>query len=98
MDGDTKISSEFYDTNSKALTIPVPAAPTGKVFTGWYIKEVNDNGTTTAHVIFTPDENGQVSVTGIKLEPMTLYALYQSADEVAAAPAATEAPTETEGA
>ena len=98
MDGDTKISSEFYDTNSKTLTIPVPAAPTGKVFTGWYIKEVNDNGTTTAHVIFTPDENGQVSVTGIKLEPMTLYALYQSADEVAAAPAATETPTETEGA
>jgi len=93
MDGDTKISSEFYNTDSKDLTIPVPAAPEGKVFTGWYRKDVNENGTTTATVIFSPDANGHVSVSGIKLEPMTLYALYQSADEVAA-PAATEAATE----
>ena len=84
MDGDTQISSEFYDTDSKTLTIPVPAAPSGKVFTGWYRKDVNENGTTTATVIFSPDESGTVSVTGIKLEPMTLYALYQNADEVAA--------------
>ena len=84
MDGDIKISSEFYDTDSKELTIPVPAAPSGKVFTGWYRKDVNENGTTTATVIFSPDESGTVSVTGIKLEPMTLYALYQNADEVAA--------------
>ena len=91
MDGNTQISSEFYETDSKELTIPVPAAPSGKVFTGWYRKDVNENGTTTATVIFSPDETGRVSVSGIQLEPMTLYALYQNADEVAA-PAATEAP------
>ena len=94
MDGNTQISSEFYDTDSKDLTIPVPAAPAGKVFTGWYRKDVDENGTTTATVIFSPDENGHVSVSGIKLEPMTLYALYQNADEVAA----NTATSETEGA
>ena len=93
MDGNTQISSEFYDTDSKELTIPVPAAPSGKVFTGWYRKDISEDGTTTATVIFSPDEAGHVSVTGITLEPMTLYALYQNADEVAA-PAATEAPAE----
>jgi len=97
MDGDNLISSELYSTEIKDLTIPVPAAPAGKVFTGWYRKDVNENGTTTAHVIFSPDENGHVSVSGITLEPMTLYALYQNADEVAA-PAATEAPAPTEAA
>lgn len=96
MDGDIQISSEFYDTDSKELTIPVPAAPSGKVFTGWYRKDVNENGTTTATVIFSPDENGRVPATGIKLEPMTLYALYQTADEAAANTAITEpAATET---
>lgn len=84
MDGDTQISSEFYDTDSKELTIPVPAAPAGKVFTGWYRKDVNENGTTTATVLFTPDENGHVSISGFTLEPMTLYALYQTAEEAAA--------------
>lgn len=98
MDGDTKISSELYDTDSKELTIPVPAAPAGKVFTGWYRKDVNENGTTTATVIFSPDENGHVSISGITLEPMTLYALYQSADEVAASAATESAPAATEGA
>jgi len=96
MDGENQISSEFYDTDSKELTIPVPAAPAGKVFTGWYRKDVNENGTTTATVIFTPDESGHVSVSGITLEPMTLHALYQNADEVAA-PAATGSDV-TEGA
>lgn len=85
MDGNTQIHSEFYSTESKELTIPVPAAPAGKVFTGWYRKDINENGTTTATVIFTPDENGHVSVTGYTLEPMTLYALYQTAEEAAAA-------------
>ena len=84
IDGDTQISSEFYDTDSKELTIPVPAAPTGKVFTGWYRKDVNENGTTTATVIFTPDENGHVGISGYTLEPMTLYALYQSEEEASA--------------
>lgn len=95
MDGDTQISSELYDTHAKELTIPVPAAPSGKVFTGWYRKDVDENGTTTATVIFSPDENGHVGVSGVTLEPMTLHALYQNADEVAAA---TPADTGTEGA
>ena len=101
MDGDTQVSSELYDTHAKELTIPVPAAPSGKVFTGWYRKDVDENGTTTATVIFSPDASGKVSITGVALEPMTLYALYQSADEVAAttpaetAPAETSAPAET---
>ena len=84
MDGETQVHSEFFSTESKDLTIPVPAAPAGKVFTGWYRKDVNENGTTTATVIFSPDENGHVSVSGVALEPMTLYALYQTAEQAAA--------------
>ena len=81
VDGETVISSELYDTSSKELTIPVPAAPTGKVFAGWYRIDVNEDGSTTKTVLFNPDENGHVSVSGYTLEPMTLYARYQNAAE-----------------
>ena len=60
MNGDEVLSSEFVDAHAGSVKLPTITAPEGKVFTGWYVKEVGENGTTTAHVIFTPDENGHV--------------------------------------
>ena len=73
----TTLSSEFYDTNATSLMAPVVATPEGKVFTGWVKEEVN-NGVKELTVVFTPDESGLVTIgTGVTLEPMTLYALFE---------------------
>ena len=56
---------------------PVVATPEGKVFSGWVKEEVN-NGVKELTVVFTPDESGLVTIgTGVTLEPMTLYALFE---------------------
>ena len=73
----TTLSSEFYDTNATSLMAPVVATPEGKVFSGWVKEEVN-NGVKELTVVFTPDESGLVTIgTGVTLEPMTLYALFE---------------------
>lgn len=86
MDGDTELTTGFYDTDASDLTAPVLSAPEGKVFTGWVRKGVDENGRTTLTVVFQPDENGHVSIPdGTVLEPMTLYALFEDASTAAAA-------------
>lgn len=74
------LSSQFYETDAATLMTPVITAPEGKVFSGW-VKETTVNGRTELTVVFTPDENGQVTVpAGTTLEPMTLYALFENAE------------------
>lgn len=74
------LSSEFYQTDAATLMTPVITAPEGKIFSGW-VKKTTVNGRTELTVMFTPDENGQVSVpAGTTLEPMTLYALFENAE------------------
>ncbi len=80
MDGETELSSKFYNTNASELTTPVIATPEGKVFTGWVREDVDENGNTTLTVVFRPDENGHVSIpSGTTLEPMVLRALFEDA-------------------
>ncbi len=80
MDGEEEVSSKFYDTNSTELTVPMVSAPEGKVFTGWVRENVEEDGTTTLTVVFTPDASGYVSIpSGTTLEPMTLHALFEDA-------------------
>ena len=78
MNGDTVLSSEFVKTDATELDTPLVSAPEGKVFIGWYRIDKYDNGTTYT-MAFDPDENGHVNIpTGTTLEPMTLYALFET--------------------
>ena len=78
MNGDTVLSSDFVKTDATELDTPLVSAPEGKVFIGWYRIDKYDNGTTYT-MVFDPDENGHVIIpSGTTLEPMTLYALFET--------------------
>ena len=78
MNGDTVLSSEFVKTDATELDTPLVSAPEGKVFIGWYRIDKYDKGTTYT-MVFDPDENGHVAIpNGTTLEPMTLYALFET--------------------
>lgn len=78
MNGDTVLSSDFVKTDATELDTPLVSAPEGKVFIGWYRIDKYDNGTTYT-MVFDPDENGHVTIpNGTTLEPMTLYALFET--------------------
>ena len=78
MNGDTVLSSEFVKTDATELDTPLVSAPEGKVFIGWYRIDKYDKGTTYT-MVFDPDENGHVAIpNGATLEPMTLYALFET--------------------
>lgn len=78
MNGDTVLSSEFVKTDATELDTPLVSAPEGKVFIGWYRIDKYENGTTYT-MAFDPDENGHVTIpNGTTLEPMTLYALFET--------------------
>ena len=80
MDGDTLLTTGFYDTDATSLVTPLISVPEGKVFSGWVRREVGENGVTSLTVVFTPDEQGNVTIpNGTTLTPMTLYALYEDA-------------------
>lgn len=77
----TALKSEFYDTEASSLVAPVLAAPSGKVFTGWVTESVDDSGKKTLSLVFTPDENGKVTLSaGTSLVPMELYPLFENAE------------------
>ena len=81
---------DFFRTDESVLTTPVLSAPEGKVFSGWY-KESNEGGRKELTIVFTPDENGKVTIpAGTTLEPMTLYPLFEDAAAAAEATEATE--------
>ena len=91
-DGDTVLFSDLVRTDTTTLTTPMISVPDGKVFSGWVRESVDENGNTTWTVMFTPDENGRVTLpVGTTLEPMTLFALFENAPSE-------NADTETEGA
>ena len=78
MNGDTVLSSDFVKTDATELDTPLVSAPEGKVFIGWYRIDKYDNGTTYT-MVFDPDENGHVTIpNGTTLEPMTMYALFET--------------------
>lgn len=109
MDGEEVLTTDFYDTDATDLIVPVLSAPEGKVFAGWVLKTVDENGHTAQTVVFRPDHEGKVQIPeGTTLVPMVLHAFYQDASEAEAEHAvnvteaptteapATEAPTEAE--
>ena len=95
--GDTLLTTDFYETDAKEVITPKLPVPDGQVFGGWVTISQNDNGETVYNVEFQPGEDGTVKLPeGNTLKPMTLYALFQDASEVAAETAVPEtAPVET---
>lgn len=80
MDGDEVLFTDFYATDTSSLVPPAVSAPEGKVFAGWITITENEAGKTVYTVIFTPDEQGNVTIPeGTVLQPMTLYAWYENA-------------------
>lgn len=79
VNGEETVDSFFAEVNSTSLTLPTVTAPEGKVFAGWVLQEDDGSGKITLTVAFTPDENGNVHLSGEKpLEPMVLYALFEN--------------------
>ena len=79
MDGDTQLSTGFYDTETEELLTPVVSVPEGKRLS-WVRKDRDANGRQQLTVVFTPDETGLVQLaSGTILEPMTLYTYIEDA-------------------
>ncbi len=92
MDGSQVLTTGFYDTDASNLTVPTLSAPEGKVFAGWALRGVDEDGRTTLTIVFQPDSNGKVNIPeGTVLEPMVLEAFFQDAAEVPADTSATDA-------
>lgn len=99
MDGGEVLTTGFYDTDASNLTAPVLSAPEGKVFAGWGLKGVDENGRNTLTIVFQPDAEGKVVIPeGTTLEPMVLYAYFQDASEVPAETAPADTTATEEGA
>lgn len=94
---DLQLTSDFYETDAREIITPKLPVPEGQVFSGWVTVSKNENGDTVYNVEFQPAEDGTVKLPeGNTLKPMTLYALFQDASEVAAEAAPEEpAPVET---
>lgn len=80
MNEDVELSSLFYETDLRQLSVPVISAPEGQVFDGWYRETIDADGNKTYDLVFTPDANGIVAIPdGYELEPMVLYPLFVDA-------------------
>ena len=74
------LSNDFHDNDTTLLDAPQVSVPDGKIFSGWVRHVVDDSGRDAWELVFTPDENGVVTIpSGTTLEPMTLYALFEDA-------------------
>ena len=80
LNGETVLDTFFVDTASKTLTLPAVTVPEGMVFSGWARQEKNENGKITMTIVFKPDETNTVVLSGEKLTPMTLYALFEKGE------------------
>ncbi len=103
MDGSTLLTTDLVSNNLKELVTPVVHAKAGQVFSGWVRETIEADGSTTLTVMFEPDPTtGKVAIPeGTTLEPMVLYALFESAEDVApqeTAPVETAPAATTEGA
>ena len=78
--GDSVIYTNLFAEDVAKIEAHMVTAPEGKVFDGWYRQDVAADGSISYTLVFTPDENGLITLpSGTRLEPMTLYALFVDA-------------------
>lgn len=77
---DQILQNDFVETDAETISTPRMSPPEGKIFSGW-VKEVFDaNGNKSLVLVFTTDENGDVTIpSGTTLEPMVLYPYFEDA-------------------
>lgn len=76
---DEQTASMMVDASALHLTLPQVTVPNGQTFRGWAIQEQDEAGRTVMTIVFTPDESGNVSLSGSQaLEPMTLYPVFET--------------------
>ena len=77
MNEDQLIKTEWVSADVKALTLPTVTAPAGMQHSGWYINSIDANGNPSRDLVFEPDAQGNVTLSGEKpLEAMTLFAYF----------------------
>ena len=77
MNEDQLIKTEWVSADVKALTLPTVTAPAGMQHSGWYINTIDANGNPSRDLVFEPDAQGNVTLSGEKpLEAMTLFAYF----------------------
>ena len=68
----------MVDASAATITLPPVEVPEGKEFLGWFTKDTDVNGKTTYSLVFSPSEDGMVTLpSDMDLEPMTLYAQFR---------------------
>ena len=78
--GDEILTTGFVANDIGEIQTPMISAPEGKVFAGWALESIDDNGVKTLTIVFGPTENGVVVLpAGTILEPMTLFAHFENA-------------------
>ena len=78
--GDSVVFTNLFNENISSLELPTVTAPEGQVFAGWFRLEAAADGSMEYTRVFAPEEDGVVELpAGTKLEPMTLYALFENA-------------------
>lgn len=80
--GNSVIFTNLYEEDVATLEPPTVTAPEGQVFSGWFRLDTNPDGTSEYTQVFAPDDTGVINLpSGTKLEPMTLYALFEDAPD-----------------
>lgn len=78
---DSVIFTNLYAEDTASLIPPTVTAPQGQVFAGWFRQDVAADGSKNFVLVFAPTEDGTVTLpAGTRLEPMTLYALFNKTE------------------
>lgn len=77
-DGSAMLASEFVRSDAEKLSLPIPPAPEGKTFLGWFTRSTDETGKTTMSLAFKPGEDGTVYLPAdTTLDAMDLYAQFK---------------------
>ena len=80
--GDNVIFTNMYAEDAKKVDLPTVTAPEGKVFAGWFRLATAADGSLEYIRVFAPEDDGIAELPeGTRLEPMTLYAIFENASE-----------------
>ena len=80
--GDNVIFTNMYAEDARKVDLPTVTAPEGKVFAGWFRLVTAADGSLEYIRVFAPEDDGIAEIPeGTRLEPMTLYAIFENASE-----------------
>lgn len=78
--GESVVYTNLFSQDTTTLTLPLVTAPVGMTFGGWYRADTAADGTTAYTLIFADNQSGTVILpAGTALEPMTLHAMFTTA-------------------